>query len=81
MKAKLIFDLTDADDCLEHQRCMKSLDMASVLWELDTNSYKNLTKYDTEDRPEGYFDGVDAVFKHFRDLLQEHNINPDKYIR
>ena len=34
MKAKLTFDLNDPDDRLEHERCVKSLDIALVLWEL-----------------------------------------------
>jgi hypothetical protein len=82
MKAKLEFDLDDFDDRIAHERCVKATDMAIVLWELATNSYKKILRgTDTDEKmPEGYYDGVDAVFKHFRELLEENDINPDKLI-
>ena len=82
MKAKLEFDLDDFDDRIAHERCVKATDMAFVIWELATNSYKQILRSaDTDEKmPEGFYDGVDAVFKHFRELLEEHNINPDKLI-
>jgi hypothetical protein len=35
MKAILKFDLNEQDDILAHKRCVKSLDMAFVLWKVD----------------------------------------------
>jgi hypothetical protein len=35
MKAILKFDLNEQDDILAHKRCVKSLDMALVLWKVD----------------------------------------------
>ena len=35
MKAQLNFDLTDPDDRDEHLRCILSLNLCSVLWEID----------------------------------------------
>jgi len=35
MKAILKFDLNEQDDILAHKRCVKSLDMAIALWEVD----------------------------------------------
>jgi hypothetical protein len=35
MKATLKFDLNEQDDVLSHKRCVKSLDMAIALWEVD----------------------------------------------
>ena len=32
--ATLTFDLTDTDDRQEHLRCVKSLDMALVIWDI-----------------------------------------------
>jgi len=79
MKAKLTFDLNDPDDRLEHERCVKSLDIALVLWKLTHNSYCSLTNgYDEED---DYHKGVDAVYTHLKELLYEHNINIDKLIQ
>jgi len=79
MKAKLTFDLNDPDDRMEHERCVKSTDMAIVLWEIMTNSYRGLTNgYDEDD---SYHKGVDAVYDHLKELLYEHNIDVDKLIR
>ena len=35
MKAKLTFDLDDFDDRQAHSRCVKSLDLCLLLWDLD----------------------------------------------
>ncbi len=79
MKVKLTFDLDDFDDRLSHERCVKSLDMALVLWEVMTNSYRSLTNgYDEDD---AYHKGVDAVYDHLKELLYEHNVDVDKLIR
>jgi hypothetical protein len=79
MKAKLTFDLNDPDDRLEHERCVKSLDIALVLWELTHNSYRSLTNGFDED--DSYYKGVDAVYDHLKELLYEHSVDIDKLIR
>ena len=77
--ATMIFDLTDIDDRLEHLRCVKSKDMAMMLWELDTNAYRKFTKYN--DRQEAaYQEGIEEVFKYIRELLDEHQINVEDLI-
>jgi hypothetical protein len=79
MKAKLEFDLDDFDDKMAHNRCVKATDMALVLWEITTNSYRGLTRgYDEDD---SYHKGVDAVYEKLRELLEEHDINPHNLIR
>jgi len=79
MKAKLEFDLDDFDDKMAHNRCVKATDMALVLWEITTNSYRGLTNgYDEDD---SYHKGVDAVYEKLRELLEEHDINPHNLIR
>ena len=79
MKAKLTFDLDDIDDKMAHERCIKSTDMAFVLWEIMTNSYRGLTNgYDEDD---SYHKGVDAVYEKLRELMEEHDINHHNLIR
>ena len=79
MKAKLTVDLDDIDDKMAHERCVKSTDMALVLWEIMTNSYRGLTNgYDEDD---SYHKGVDAVYEKLRELMEEHDINPHNLIR
>jgi hypothetical protein len=71
--------LDDIDDKMAHERCVKATDMALVLWEIMTNSYRGLTNgYDEED---GYHKGVDAVYEKLRELMEEHDINPHNLIR
>jgi len=79
MKAKLEFDLDDVDDRMAHLRCVKSTDMAIVLWEMTMNTRKRVTSgYDEKD---DFYRGVDAVFDKFRELMEESNINPEELIR
>jgi len=79
MKAKLEFDLDDFDDKMAHNRCVKATDMAIVLWEITTNSYRGITNgYDEDD---SNHKGVDAVYEKLRELLEEHDINPHNLIR
>ena len=39
--ATLTFDLSDSDERMEHLRCVKSTDMALVLWQLSSNGNCN----------------------------------------
>jgi hypothetical protein len=79
MKAKLEFDLDDFDDRMAHMRCVKSTDMASILFEMTTNARKRITMgYDGTDE---YYRGVDTVFEKLRELMEEHNIDIDELIR
>ena len=81
MKAKLKFDLTDYDDRIEHERCLKATDMAIVLWELTLNSRKKiLNSVEEGTNFEDYEKGVMAVYKELHSLLEEHGVIPDKLI-
>ncbi len=79
MKAKLEFDLSDHDDRDAHLRCVRSTDMALVIWEMCVNAHKQIIQ--GADKPNEWYEGVDAVFDYFRDLLNEHDINPENLIR
>ena len=78
MKAKLIFDLTDSDDRMEHGCCVKAGDMALVLWNLVYNSKKELERrIDGNDKLSAY-DTLDMVFEKINNLLEEHGIIIDE---
>jgi len=79
MKAKLEFDLDDFDDRMAHLRCVKSTDMASILFEMSTNARKRIIM--GSECGEEYYKGVDDVFNKLRELMEEHNINIDELIR
>ena len=78
MKARLEFDLDDFDDKIAHERCIKSLSMALVIWDLTHNTHRGLTNGFDED--DSYHRGVDAVFSKLEELLDEYDVNIDKLI-
>jgi hypothetical protein len=77
MRAKLIFDLDNPDDQMAHLRCVKSLDMALFIWEFIRNSRKKLEDREYS-KDSDVFDGIEATFEEFYNLLKEHDINIDK---
>lgn len=84
MKATLEFNLDDFDDRTAHLRAVKSLDIAMVLWQLVMNSKKGI-EYELEGRmmkgeEVNALDALDLVFDRIHDLLEEHDVNIDKYI-
>ena len=79
MKATLKFDLTDADDRMEHLRCVKSTDMALVLWEFLYNTVKTTENEIQEKKLDGY-ETLDYVMQKFRERLEEHNIIIDELV-
>ena len=79
MKAILEFNLDDIDDEMAHNRCVKALDISLVLWQLVNNSKKTIENEISNIKCSKY-DALDAVFKHIYDLLEEHDVNPDKLI-
>lgn len=79
--ATLRFNLSDPDDRDDHERCVKSLVMAKVIWHFMYNIKKGI-KYTIDDRmskePDfDCFDAVDLVFNKFYEMLQEENISID----
>lgn len=78
-KATLEFDLNDPDDVMAHLRAVKSLDMASVLWEMAYNTKKGI-KNEIEFQNLDAYEAVDKVFQKLWDELNEHGINLDDII-
>lgn len=82
MVAKLEFDLNDVDDRMEHLRCVKSTDMAIVLFEIAHNLKRQLEhRFESQPQPRDEFDGLEEVFREIRNLLEDNNINIDELIR
>jgi hypothetical protein len=61
---------------MAHLRCVKSLDMALVIWEFLRNSRKKLEDREFKD---GY-EAIEATYEEFHNLLEEHDINIDKLV-
>jgi len=79
MKAILEFNLDEFDDEIAHNRCVKALDMALILWELQYNTKRDIEREFETNKCDRY-EALDLIFKRFYDLLEEHNVNPDKLI-
>jgi len=80
MKAKLEFDLNDPDDRISHLRAVKSLDMASALFEI-TRLKKQVERRFEEDTTEcDSFDVIQDVFDRIYEVLGDNNIDVDELI-
>lgn len=75
MKAILEFDFNEPGDRTDHLRCIKSIDMASILFELTYNTFKSA--YDYQDMNKDA-DMVEYIKQRLIDLLEEHSVNIDE---
>lgn len=81
MKATLKFDLDKPDDIISHQRCVKALDMACILFEIQHNLKKKLVhKFETQPAELNVFSGIDETFRYINNLFDEYNINLEEII-
>ena len=81
MKAKLQYDLNDPDDRMAHMRAVKSLDMASALFEITRNLKKQVErKYEDDTIEYDSFDVIQEVFDRIHEILGENNIDIDELI-
>lgn len=71
MKAILKFDLTDSDDRMAHQRCIKSLDLALALWDINYNLYDRFRDL-IELNPES--DPADILREEINNIFEKYNI-------
>lgn len=77
-KAILSWDLTDPDELMDFNACIKARDLATVLWQFMRNSRKEIEwKVENENRLDR-FDSVDIVYDKMSNLLDEYNINLDE---
>jgi len=67
MKAILKFDLNEQDDILAHKRCVKSLDMALVLWKVD-QYLRSESKY--KDNEIAY-----EIRQNLYEIMSDHGLN------
>jgi hypothetical protein len=81
MEAKLHYDLNDPDDRMAHMRAVKSLDMASALFDITRNLRKQVErKFENDDKEYDVFDGVQEVFDRIHEILGDNNIDIDELI-
>jgi hypothetical protein len=77
MKAKLKFNLEFPDERRAHMRCVKSTDMAIVLFDILYNARK---KIHHENESEAFLEGIDSTLNYIRELCEDRNINIDELL-
>jgi len=78
MKAIIEFNLDNADDRQAYETHNRAKDMAHILWQLMTNTKKEI-EYKLEAHPKySSFDVLDMVFEEIAMMLQDENIDIDK---
>ncbi len=80
-KAILEFDLNDNEDRMAHMRCVKSMDMACVIFEIARNLEKKCERIcESMEADSDQFDGVYTTFQQIKELFDEHGINVEELI-
>ena len=79
MKAVLKFNLEFPDEQKAHLRCVKSTNMAIVLFDLLCNARKSIA-HDHQDASDDFMEGVEVVMEHIGKLCEDNNINIDELI-
>ena len=84
MEAILKFNLNDQDDNASHMRCVKSDDMAFVLFDLLHNTKKRVEHIIelAEDRNETMdaYDGMELMYQEIYGLLEKYNVDIDELL-
>ena len=82
MKATLSYNLNDPDDRMAHMRAVKSLDMASALFEITRNLKRRIeNRFENVDNTNNdVFDGIHEVFDGIYEILEDNNIDIDELI-
>lgn len=75
MKAKLEFDLSEPEERMEHLRCLKSLDMASTLFQIQYNCKRAIESEIESSGLTNPYDVLDLVFSKIMNEYDDHNIN------
>ena len=79
MKATLEFNLNEPDDRTSHLRAVKSLDMASFIFELTHNTRKKL-QMEAETLKLDNVEAISLVFEEIYSMLNENSIDINELI-
>ena len=81
MKATLSYNLNDPDDRMAHMRAVKSLDMASALFDITRNLKKQVERrFEDETIEYDSFDVIQEVFDRIYEILGDNSIDIDELI-
>ncbi len=83
-KAILEFDLNEPDDRMAHLRAVKSLDMASFIFQLTSNTKRELEReletYEFQNIQLKDYEVLNKVFEKIHEMVDEYGINIDELI-
>jgi hypothetical protein len=80
MKAILEFNLDEVDDSMAHKRCVMSLDMALVLWEMDQH-LRSMAKHAPDTMNQETYDTLIKVREKLREEMDERGLMFDNLIK
>jgi hypothetical protein len=80
MKAILEFNLDEVDDSIAHKRCVSSLDMILVLWEMDQH-LRSMTKYAPDTMSQETYNALIKVREKLREEMDERGLMFDNLIQ
>ena len=81
MEVRILYNLNDPDDRMAHMRAIKSLDMASALFEITQNLRKKvIRRFEDDEKEYDEFDGIQEVFDRIHEILGDNNIDIDELI-
>lgn len=76
MKAKLIYNLDDADDRVSHLRAVSSLDLTLCLYDLDQD-LRSKTKYAPDSMSEDTYKAYEDARTTLHQLMSKHSLSFD----
>ncbi len=82
VKAVIKFDLDVIEDQLYMDRCMKSLDMACMLFEIRNNLRKKCeTELEALEADSDKWDGMEVCLRQINNLFEQFEINTDTLVQ
>ena len=79
MEANLKFNLDNPEEYKDLARCMKSSDMANVIWEIQYNLRKQCEwELESLEADSDKWDGLEVVFRKLNELIHDNNIIIDE---
>jgi len=78
-KGILEFDLNEPDEVMAHMRCVKSLDLALTLWDMD-EYLRGETKYAPDSMSSEVYGVLKDVRSKLHEIMSKHSIDLDELI-
>lgn len=78
-KGILEFDLNEQDEVMAHKRCVKSLDLALVLWDMDAY-LRAETKYAPDSMSSEVYGALQDARNKLHEIMRQHSIDLDELI-